>query len=488
MATPGAAKYKDVPLNIVGSTKFGQHPFMSSEETFNMLISDGYFTNFPGFKRVAKINPNGSGRGLYTSNKLNIMLGVIDNNVYTFDTNLSPTLVGNTTSAFGDVFISENNNVNGQIVFTDQQNLYIYDHTANNVTTLLGGTAFGSLGFRPGYLTYQNGRIISPDLDSNQWRLSNPNAAKLYTDWPGTSQHVGAIQTKPDFAVATIRFPGLGNLLYVFGETVAEPWQDVGAQLFPYQRSQSSNIDYGCLNPATIAELEDIVCWLGINEKSGPVIMYSNGRTVDHLSTDGIDYVLSNLQFPESSYGFMFKQFGHTFYVLTFVKDNLTYVYDFTQKCFYTLSDQNMDYFPAKRVAFFNGEYYFVSINDGNLYQMSGEFTDYDYGDGDVHVIPRIRICPEIRLDDQSYFISGYIGFNIESGLTDGTQRVDMTLSKDHGVNYSNTQSITLPGLGKRTNRLMYWNQGIANNLTPQFRFYGFDRFSCSNGITGIFQ
>lgn len=488
MANPGSAKYKDLPLQIVGSTKFGQHDFMSSEECFNMVITDKYFSNFAGYKRIVEINPNGAGRGLYSSNKLNIMLGVIDNNVYTFDTNLSPTLVGNTTSSFGDVFISENNNVNGQIVFTDSQNLYIYDHTTNDVTTRLGGIAVGSLGFTPGFLTYQNGRIISPDLASNQWRLSKPNAAKEYADWPASNRFVGALQTKPDFAVATIRFPGLGNLLYVFGETIAEPWQDVGAQNFPYQRSQSSNVDYGCLNPATIAELENIVCWLGINEKSGPVIMYSNGRTVDHLSTDGIDYKLGNLVAPQDSYGFMFRQYGHTFYVITFVTDNLTYCYDFNQKCFYTLSDESLNYFIAKRIAFFNGEYYFVSINDGNLYQMGGQFNNYDYGDGDVREIPRIRICPEIKLPDQSYFISGYMGFNMESGLTDSVQRVDLSLSKDHGINYGSTQSITLPRLGKRTNRLMYWNQGMANSLVPQFRFYGFDRFSGNDGIVGIFQ
>ena len=487
MATPGSPKYTDQPLKIVGSTKFGQFPKISSEQTFNMTTSDGYFVPFPGFKRAAVVNPVGVGRGIYASNKLNKLFAVIDNNIYTFDDNLTSTLVGSTTTTVGDVFISENNN--GQVVFSDSVNMYVYVNSLNTVDYTL---TQAYLGFTPGYLTYQNGRIISPDLSSNQWRLSQPNnvlpTISFPVPFPNTNQFVGAIQTKPDFAVACIRIPGMGNLLYAFGETIAEPWIDIGATLFPYQRSQSSNIDFGCLNPATIAELDDIVCWLGVNEKSGPVIMYSNGRDASHLSTDGIDFKLQQLTNPANSYGFMLKQYGHVFYVITFPDDKLTYTYDFNEKAFYTLTDENISYFPAKRVAYFNGEYYFVSINDGNLYQLGQQFTNYDYGDENIYEIPRIRICPEIKLVDQSYFVAGYAGFTIESGLTNQTQRVDLSLSRDSGVTYGSVESMYLPGLGQRQNKLMWWQLGMANTLTPQFRFSGFDRFTGTDGILGVFQ
>ena len=482
----GGQKYTDLPLSIIGSTKFGRYPFMSSEQTYNMIMSDNYSVPFAGFKRVVEVNTSGSGRGIYSSTRLGKMFGVIDNGIYTFDASLTPRLVGNTTTVQGDVFISENNNTSngGEVAFSDGVNLYIYLENTNSVNTLTNA----ALGFTPGYLTYQNGRFVSPDLASNQWRLSDPNQSSTIGNWPSDAQHVGLIQTKPTKAVACIRFPSRGNLLLVFGNTVAEHWYDVGLQLFPYQRATATNLDYGCLNPATIAELEGTVAWLGINEKSGPTIMYSNGGDINHLSTDGIDFKLATLINPANSYGFMFKQDGHLFYVITFVSDNLTYAYDFNNKAFYTLSDEHLDYFPAKRVAFFNDQYYFVSIDDGNLYQLGTQFTNYDYGDGHVQEIPRIRICPEIRQDDQSYFISGYMGFKIESGITSLTQRVDFRLSKNSGVSFGNVQSITLPATGHYQNRLMYWNQGMSNTMTPQFRFYGFDRFIACDGIAGVYQ
>lgn len=490
MANPGSPKYTDLPLQIAGSTKFGRYPKISIEESFNIIVSDGWIVPFAGFKNVATISAHGIGRGIYSSSKLNKMFAVINDGIYVFDSGLSYQRVFTMPTSVGDVFISENNNVTngGEVAFSDSHNLYIYKNNTNSVTPLFGGTAMGQLGFVPGYLTYQNGRFICPDLLGNQWRLSDINQSSDYANWPTDAQHVGAIQTKPDTSVACIRMPGQGNMLLVFGSNVAEKWYDIGAAQFPYQRSQSDNFDYGCLNPATIGESENIVCWLGVNEKSGPTIMMTNGGQVKQISTDGIDFKLSTLTNPANSYGFMFKQDGHLFYVITFIADQLTYAYDFNTEAFYTLTDETLGNFHATRVAFFNDQYYFVSIEDGNLYQLGTQFTNYDYGNGRVFEIPRIRILPQIKQDDQSYFLAGYTGFTIEQGITSRTQRVDLSLSKDGGYSFGSTQSITLNPLGKRQNRLMYWNLGISNTLVQQFRFYGLDRFVATNGITGVFQ
>ena len=311
---------------------------------------------------------------------------------------------------------------------------------------------------------------------------------------------------KPDRTVAAVRFPGRGNLLLVFGETVTEQWIDVGNPLFPYQRSQSSNMDFGCLNAATIAEMDNIVCWLGANEKSGPVIMYSTGGDINHISTDGIDFRFAQLKEPQNSYGFMFKQDGHVIYVITFPTDNISYMYDFNTKAFFTLTDEHMNYFIAKRVVFFDDKYYFVSFRDGNLYELGTNYTNYDYGNGKVYEIPRIRILPPIRLPDQSRFIVGYTAFTIEQGeipfdardttfalatedmnllamenniLLGGgfnyrinVPRVDYSVSKDGGVNFGSTVSRELNPQGIRQNRLAFWRMGQANDFTQKISFY----------------
>lgn len=103
-------------------------------------------------------------------------------------------------------------------------------------------------------------------------------------------------------------------MILVMGETVTESWFDLGLQLFPYQRNTSFNIDYGCLNPATVAATDEIVVWLAKNEKSGPIIVYTTGQMPEKITTDGIDYLFSQLNNPADSQAFIYRQDGILIY------------------------------------------------------------------------------------------------------------------------------------------------------------------------------
>ena len=509
---PSDDQYKEIPISIVGGNKFGRYDKMSSEQTFNMIVSDGWLVPFAGYKNVLSIQEQGQGRGIYSSAKNNTMYAVINNNVYKIDTSLSPLKIGQLTTYSGTVYISENNA--NEIIFSDSDKLYVY-----NPVTSSFGTANNN--FFPGYITFQDGRFISPGRRNDQtnlWELSNFNDGLI---WPSDAATEAFLQTKPDNTVAAIRFPGKGNLLLVFGETVTEMWIDAGTSPFPYQRSGSQNFDFGCLSAATIAIMDNLVCWLGANEASGPVIMFSTGGDIERISTDGIDFKLSQLTQPENSYGMLFNQDGHIIYIITFPADNISYAYDFNTKMFFTLTDEHQNYFIAKRVVFFNNTYYFVSFNDANLYEFSTKYIDYNYGNGKIFEIPRVRICPSVRLSDQSRFIAGYSGFTIEQGQIPFNDRdtlfnlttedfnplviesgsifigggfnyntsppfVELTLSKDGGVNFGSASRKYLNPVGKRQNRLLWWRLGQANDLVEQFRFYGFGRFVCTDGVTGV--
>jgi hypothetical protein len=481
---------KDLTLSIVGSNKFGRFPKISIEETINMIIADGWLVPFAGYKARKSLLPeseNVQGRGIYSSEKLGKLFICVHNFAFSFDKNLSGSLLGTLDTFSGDVFIEENNN--GQVVFSDSTNLYVFNSNTESFTTLTQAV----LGFRPGYITFQDERIISPDLETSFWQLSAVGDATL---WPADAQHVGKVSTKSTNAVGCIRFPGRGNLLMVFGTNVAEQWTDNGAQLFPYQRSQSTNTDFGCINPATIASNENMVCWVGTNEQSGPAIMFTRGSEVEKISTDGIDNRLSQLENPENCYGYMVRLGGHILYVVTWVKDNITYAYDFETKSFFTLCSENMNAFIVRRIAFFNNTYYFVSLVDGNLYELSDNFFTYDYGNGEVHEIPYIRVINNVRDLTQERVNYPYVGFTIEQGNIDYKQqigpntqpRIDLTISKDGGINFGNTVSRYMYKQGNRKNRLMWWQLGSANDLVCQFRFYVFGRALCTDGILGVSQ
>ena len=296
-------------------------------------------------------------------------------------------------------------------------------------------------------------------------------------------EQIGTFQNKSDDVVACVRFPGKVGQLLVMGSISTEVWNNLGLKLFPYQRNNGYSIDYGCMNPATIAAGDDFIVWLATNEKSGPSIMYCAGGVVNTISTDGINYRLSQLSNPENSFGFIVKQDGHVFYQLTFPSDDVTYTYDFNTQKFYTLSDASQNCHIARRVAYCNNAYYFISYNDYNLYKMSSAYTDYN-----GHEIPRIIVTSTSAKADRTPFIVKKITFPIEQGhrYDDEIARIDISTSSDGGVTFGGSKGEVLNGVGKRRNILESYNLGRYNEITFQFRFWGKGRFVLGDGVVDI--
>jgi len=57
---------QEVPLKIVGGNHFGRYPKISVEQTFNMIISDGALVEYAGYKNIKNLNPNQTGRSIYS--------------------------------------------------------------------------------------------------------------------------------------------------------------------------------------------------------------------------------------------------------------------------------------------------------------------------------------------------------------------------------------------------------------------------------------
>ena len=553
--------FKAIPINLCGSSVFGRYPKIDIEKTINMFLSDGWLVDYAGYQiaiDASKFNNGKVGRAIHTSTKLNRLIIVIDSNVYLvnlfFDQNLEMTfdtsviLIGSLASATGDVFIAENNKP--QILFSDGISLYIYDPLLTPSFQMVSTPSF-----TPGYIDFHDTRFICAASNdnfftppaNNTWRLSGQNDGM---SWPNDAQHIGLLETKPDNIQAVIRMPSRGNAILVMGKTVSEPWFDLGLQLFPYQRQTSWNIDYGCLNPSTIARMDNMVVWLAQNETSGPIIVFTNGGEIQKITTDGIDYLFSQLKKPEDSEGFLFRQDGHLIYHINFYTDNLSLFYDFNTQRFFHACDENLNYFIANEVAFFNNQYYFLTRNNGNLYAFDTIFTTYDGAE-----IPRIRTCRSIRDPSQEYFVANDVGFTIEQGetpyqqqdrgdlylitqdgqfiITQGSElflqtqdlqfiltqdgnslllsqqsdpngffflidqnhfivnvlpRVDLSISIDGGASFGSDFPYVLNPLGQRKNKLQWWQIGLANDLTFQFKFWGLGRFVATDGVCNVRQ
>ena len=524
----GVQNAQQIPVNVVGSSTFGRYPKISLEKTFNMFISDDWLINYAGFQKVSDILPDGEGRTLFHSVRGQFLIVVVSSAVYKVQANLSPQFIGTLDTTTGEVFIDEN--LSHQICIVDGQAAYIYNYLSNTLTKQT--LTFLGLPIIPSYVCYHNTFFLigsSTVSDNSQ----NWYAFERASDTTISLNTQFSLQTKPDSAVAVKRVPGKGNNVIVFGTTVAEVWTQIGG-LENYRRVQSFNIDSGVVSVSTIAANDQFVVWLGQNENNSPVIFVSDGASIREISTDGIDHVLGNLTHPEKSTAFFFKEDGHLFYQLTFFdpNDNLSLFYDFTTEKFFHVSDQNLNFHPARQAVYFNKKTYFVSLNDASIYQMATEFVTYNYS-LNSHVmgdeIPRIRICKSIRLDDSATFRVEQFTFWIEQGVNTNylikpsdvvcigrlitetgehpivtelgipilsetgecvevfdIPRVDMCFSKNGNQSFSNIVGKDLNPEGIYRNQIRWHRMGQANEFTIQLRFWGFQSFVVKDGVTQV--
>ncbi len=490
MITRGA-NFKQFPIDIAGSSTFGRYPKISNQSTYNMFTSDNFLVDYAGYQAALfAITQSGAlgnvGRAIHTSTKLNRIIMVIDANVWMVDPNFDqsddmtitnvPIIIGTINSSAGPVYITENNKP--QVVISDNTAIYFFDPSLSPSFQVATKDGTNPISFTPGYIDFHDTYILaaaSNDLyysppANNTWRLGiiNPNAGPnqgklIFPDgtFNGTT-YTGLLQTKPDNVQAVVRFPSRGNMIMVMGKTVSEPWYDVANQLFPYQRSNSYSVDYGCISPATVATLDEIVVWLAQNEKSGPIIMYSTGGEAKKITTDGIDYLFAQLTNPADSQGFLYRQDGHLFYHINFYTDNLSLFYDFNTDKFYNACDENLNYFIAAQIAFFNNQYYFVTKNNGFMYAFDTIYTTFDGAQ-----IPRIRRVRNARNPDQSYSIMNDVGFTIEQGdnnpLTDGIENIVIT---NGGSGYTSATVAFVGGNGLNAMGTVNLSGGAVTSIT----------------------
>jgi hypothetical protein len=533
---------KEIPVNVVGSSTFGIFPKISSEKTYNMFISDEWLIGFPGYHRIYELFGNiGEGRGIFRSIRGNFILVVINSAVYTFSNDFTATFIGNLNTNSGEVSIDEN--LNSQICIVDGTKSYIYNYRGApfiTVQTLDPNLIPNYVVFHNTFFLFGNGATTATGSAWFVYGYETPTTISLVSQL--------ALQTKPDYAIAVTRIPGQGGNILVLGTSVCEihTAQD---GLIPYRRNNTISIDYGCLSISTIDESDEYVAWLGINEKNSPVLMIYTGQGANRISTDGIDFQLSKIQFPTESTASFLRICGHLIYQLTFYNsvDNVTLIYDFNTQKFFHLSNQKNNYHPARSYAYFNNTIYFVSLNNTSLYELNLDIKNINENispandSNNIYPIRRMRICENLKNHNSSRFVANRFVFTLEQGndsnvtgislnnifpmiteplfhplnpvvppeafmLTELGQlmvtedswngqssysqpyqpKVDLSISYDGGETWSLPVSRGLNPIAVRKNIISWNNLGLCNFITMKLEFWGIDRFVSNNGILEV--
>lgn len=199
-------------------------------------------------------------------------------------------------------------------------------------------------------------------------------------------------QIEPDFGVALSK-----QLVYVLMQKqwTTEVFYDQANTIgSPLGAVQGAKINFGCIAADSVQRIGDVLIWAAITREPGVQVVMVDNLKAAVISTRPVERLLTGADFS-TTYSWTTAMNGHRFYVLTLVEENLTLVYDLTERLWSQWADTNGDYLPIVSATFTssyqallqhesNGKSYLMSPNyftdDGSLFSVDLYTPNFDGG------------------------------------------------------------------------------------------------------------
>jgi len=309
----------------------------------------------------------------------------------------------------------------------------------------------------PFSLAYQDGYFIVSEKDTGRFYISESYDGTLWD-----ALDYATAESYPDNLQTII---SAHRELWLLGKESYEVWYNSGDATFPFERVPGATNRLGCIAPHSAAEYRGTVVWLD-NFRG---VQASNGYQAQKISTDHIDYQISQLTTVTDAIGFIYSQEGHTFYVLTFPSENKTFAYDFMTSIWHTRASGPFDLrHPANCYAYFEGMHIVGDYGSGKLYKY--DLSKYD---DDGVELRRVRAAQAVRSDRKVAFHSSLeIEFEAGMGLAVDHPDIDsgddpqamLQWSDDGGHTWSNEHWTDIGVIGKYKTRAIWRRLGSSRD------------------------
>lgn len=195
------------------------------------------------------------------------------------------------------------------------------------------------------------------------------------TDWSDVLNRITA-QIEADGGVFLTH-----QLVYVvaLGQWSTEIFYDaLNATASPLGPVQGAKINYGCANGDSVQEIDGSLFWIATNRSAAAQIIMVDQLKSQIVSTKSVERLLSAVDLT-SVRSFGLKYAGHRFYGLTFLADNLTLVYDMTEKRWAQWVDEDGNYWPIVASTYLASTGSILQHEtNGKLYYFDSAYTSDD--------------------------------------------------------------------------------------------------------------
>ena len=372
-----------------------------------------------------------------------------------------------------------------QVMIVDGAHGYLWNFLTSAFTTISGG-GWPSTG--AARVTFIDGYFVISTTGSMSFCVSD-----LYDGSTWNALATAPVQGNPDLLQVPIN---VHNQLWLIKQYSSEIYYNAGIATSagcPFARLSGAVIDYGTPAQFSPALGDNSLFFLATqkNNNTGQVvgIVELSGYTPSIVSPPAINYQISKMKQISDAWGYCYSDIGHTFYVLTFPTEDVTYVYDAATKLCHERSSYKIsgvtphnDLSPGRHVgnsyAFYNGKHYLGDFQNGNIYEMSmNYFTDNGYPIVSTRVAQPLAI-PELSQNsmlsqvENLFFKTLFV--EAETGVGDGGLLVQtgidpqafLSWSDDGGHTWSNEYPCSLGAAGKYRNRLKWRRLGVAKSRT----------------------
>ena len=378
----------------------------------------------PGVSQLS-IAANGIGRGHFQA--AGREFAVIGTSLIEIDKFGTQTVRGTVAINSSPATFAYNGDGGDQLFVTSGTNGYIMNLSTNVVTQITALNGKATMGGQ------MDGYFIALDAATSTFYISNLLAGLTWTTGTDFAQR----SKMPDPWVAMKVNP---PYIWLFGTETTEVWYNTG-QSFPFAPHPSGLIGYGCDAPFAVALVGSALVWPGTSVAGGVYVLQASGFTPEVVSSVPQQFAMSGYATTSDAVADSYTDLGHTFYVLTFPSEDVTWAWDVTtgqwteRATWIAEQGQYIAWRPRWHAYVFN-EHRMLDYDSPAVYRMS--YTDLT--DVDERVIRRLRRAPTMMAENTRVYYSA-----MEVDLQPATvvdpasnaPQVMLRFSNDGGKNWS---------------------------------------------------
>ena len=265
--------------------------------------------------------------------------------------------------------------------------------------------------------------------------------------------------------------------IYLFGQYTTEIWFNAGLADFPFQRSQGSGMEVGCMAAHSVRQIDNSIFWLG-RDKSGAGIIYrAVGHQPQRISNHDVE---RDLQASDSSaaVAYVYQDKGLTFYCINAPGMKSTWCYEVSSGRWHERCElDSQGFFKAlrSRFAVFAFGKHLQGADDGCLYLLDS--NAYKLGND-----PLVREITTPRLisksDQRTFFRSFWVRMTTGQSAQGEDPEVELSWTDDAGKTWCDPKRRSVGKIGEVFAFVRWLRVGASFDRAWKLRFAGNAPFS----------